>query len=90
MNSLIGILFDVGNVIFFIGLILLIKEVIRNRNILRGFSLVGSLLTIAALIPIVIAQYLLWNLVSVFCIAISILFWSLVSIYLIRIKVPKK
>ena len=46
--------------IFAIGTILLIREVLKNKNILRGFSLSGSFLTWLAM-GFVLYQFYLWS-----------------------------
>jgi hypothetical protein len=43
-----NLIMNIGNIIAFLGTCLLIKDVLKNRNALKGYSIIGSLLTFIA------------------------------------------
>lgn len=43
------LIMNVGNIIVFLGTLLLIKDVLKNRNMLKGYSIIGSFLTFIAI-----------------------------------------
>jgi len=45
----INLMMNIGNIIVFLGTLLLIKDVLKNRNALKGYSILGSLLTFIAI-----------------------------------------
>ena len=44
-----NLIMNIGNIIVFLGTLLLIKDVLKNRNTLKGYSILGSLLTFIAI-----------------------------------------
>jgi hypothetical protein len=45
-----SILFNLSNVLFLLGTSLLIRAVLKNRNILKGYDWLGALLTLSAML----------------------------------------
>jgi len=79
---MIDTLFAVGNVIALIGTAFLIVEVYKNKEVLKGHSLVGALLTFLSLICFTPAFILMKNWIAVGTIIPTALYWLLVVIYL--------
>lgn len=80
----VGFFLDLANVINLVACVLLMRSVIRDRNVLRGFSISGSILTFFAIFFFEIAYLFLDNLVSFGLGLIPISFWLLVSIFTVR------
>jgi len=77
------LVFDVGNIICLVGTILSIIAVIRDRDVLRGYSLLGSSLTATAMVFFLIGFIQLKSIVSVVSCTITTLYWLLVTSYLL-------
>jgi len=76
--------------IFAIGTILLIKAVWKNRNILKGFDLIGSFLTWLGM-TFVLFQYIEWDDWLATCLTlITWLFWLLVTVFVAREKLRER
>ena len=45
----VNLIMEIGNIIVFMGTLLLIKDVLKNRKALKGYSIIGSLLTFIAI-----------------------------------------
>ena len=74
-------LFLIANIFFLVATILLIKTVIKNRKILKGYDLTGSFLTLLGMMFATIALYLLGDLFSVMCSMFTTLYWGFVTAY---------
>jgi multisubunit Na+/H+ antiporter MnhF subunit len=85
------LVFNIANTIFLIGTGLLIYAVIKNRNILRGFQPLGSVLTLLAMSFV---EFNYWQLITYFnetslwysivSSGVTIAFWVLASVFSIR------
>jgi hypothetical protein len=42
-------LLDAGNIVLLIGTLILIRTCLKNRNVLKGYSIIGSLITFLAI-----------------------------------------
>ncbi len=62
---MISIIFLIANIICATGTFLQIKDVIKNRNILKGYSLTGSILTFLAVTLFQIGFFLDQQILSV-------------------------
>lgn len=84
-------LFDLANIILLVGTILLIKDVVKNRNVLRGYSLLGSSLTFTGVLLFETGFFLLGFYVSMLLGLVTLLYWFLVVLYLLlnRFKARK-
>lgn len=80
---MINELFLFGNIVLLFGTILLIREVVKNRNALRGYSLFGSFLTLVATISFEIAYLLLGFLSSFLLSLLTVFYWFFVTFYLL-------
>ena len=83
-------LFIIGNFICLIGTLLLMRRVLKNRNMLKDFDPLGSLLTFIPLV-IFMVGYVLWHngLATGFA-AVTMVFWLVVSIFSIKGWLTKK
>jgi len=86
---MIDIIFLIANIICAIGTILQIKDVVKNRSILKGYSLIGSILTFLAVTLFQIGFFLDQQILSVIFGSITAIYWFLVSIYVILIKIRR-
>jgi len=77
-----------GSIVCAIGTALTIKDVIKNRNILKGYPLLGSILTCVAVVflnvGILVEQ---GNLLAFLFGILAIIFWLLVSLFLIKERI---
>jgi len=78
---MISIIFLIANIICATGTFLQIKDVIKNRNILKGYSLTGSILTFLAVTLFQIGFFLDQQILSVVFGSITAIYWFLVSVY---------
>jgi len=83
MNS-IDVALNFASIINFLGLILLLRAVIKNRNVLRGFSVSGCFLTFLAICGFQIAFFLMDNMISFMLGLAAAVFWFLAFIYSLR------
>jgi hypothetical protein len=86
----IELIFDIANIVFLIGTLFLIHAIYKNRNVLRGFQPVGSLLTLIAMSFIQFNYYQMdmWK-SFIFSLPTTTL-WLLASVYSIRNALRKK
>jgi hypothetical protein len=73
-----------ASIINFIALLLMLRAVLKNRNELRGYSIMGSFLTFVSLVGFQIAYYLLNNIIGFILGWISVAFWFIAFIYSLR------
>lgn len=78
-----------ASIVNFVALLLLLRTILKHRNMLRGFSISGSLLTFISLCGFEVAYYLLGNWVSTILGFAGVIFWFLAFIYSLRIKIEK-
>jgi hypothetical protein len=83
MNS-VDLAMNFASVINFLGLVLLLRAVIKNRNVLRGFSAGGCFLTFLAICGFQVAYFLMDNLVSFLLGLAAAVFWFVAFIYSLR------
>jgi len=87
---MIDLIFLLANIICAIGTILQIKDVVENRNILKGYSLTGSILTFLAVTLFQIGFFLDQQILSTVFGSITAIYWFLVSMYVTFIKLRGK
>ncbi|MCL2358870.1 MAG: hypothetical protein LBH74_06635 [Nitrososphaerota archaeon] len=88
--AVVNLLLDVSGVINFIALLCMLIAVIRNRNYLRGFSIVGSFLTFVSIVGFEAAYYLLGNIVGFMFGWATVIFWFLAFVYSLKQKIRSK
>jgi hypothetical protein len=75
---------DVASIINFIALLLMLRAVIKSRNALRGYSIIGSFLTFISIVGFEIAYYLLGNVVGFALGWATVAFWFVAFVYSLR------
>jgi len=73
-----------ASIINFIALMLMLRAVIKNRKVLRGYSTVGSFLTFVSIVGFEIAYYMLGNVIGFALGWATVAFWFIVFIYSLR------
>ena len=74
------------SVINFIALLLMLRAVIKNRKVLRGYSITGSFLTFVSIVGFEVAYYLLGNFVGFALGWATVAFWFIAFLYSLRQK----
>ena len=77
--------FLLGNIIVTIGTTLQIISAIKDRNVLRGYSFWGSLLTLLALIVFFFGYFKIEDYISPFISLFTIVYWLLATIFSLKI-----
>ena len=75
-----------ASIINFIALLLMLRAVIKNRKVLRGYSIVGSFLTFVSIVGFEVAYYLLGNFIGFALGWATVAFWFIVFLYSLRQK----
>ncbi len=81
-----NLLLDIASAINFIALLWMLRAVIKDRNVLRGFSIVGSFLTFVSIVGFELAYHLIGNVVGFWLGWTTVAFWFIVFIYSLRHK----
>jgi hypothetical protein len=68
----------------------MLRAVIKNRKVLRGYSIVGSFLTFVSIVGFEVAYYLLGNFVSFALGWATVAFWFIAFIYSLRLRLKEK
>jgi len=84
--ALANLILDFASVINFIALLLMLRAVIKNRNTLRGYSIIGSFLTFASIFGFEVAYYLLGNMIGFALGWATVTFWFVAFLYSLRQK----
>ncbi len=84
--ALANLIIDYASIVNFAALLLMLRAVIKNRNVLRGFSVVGSFLTFTSIVGFVLAYHLLGNVIGFALGWVTVSFWFLVFIYSVKQK----
>ncbi len=84
--SLANLALDLASIINFIALLLMLRAVIKNRKVLRGYSISGSFLTFVSIVGFEIAYYLLGNTVGFALGWATVAFWFIAFAYSLRQK----
>jgi hypothetical protein len=86
----VAIALNFASLINFIGVLLLTRAVVKDRNVLRGFSVSGSLLTFIAVSGFDLAYFLMGNPVSFGLGLANILFWLVAFIFALRRSIHER
>jgi uncharacterized BrkB/YihY/UPF0761 family membrane protein len=78
---------SIASIVNFTALLLMLRAVLKNRNELRGYSIMGSFLTFVSLVGFQIAYYLLNNTVGFILGWVSVAFWFIAFIYSLRQRI---
>jgi uncharacterized membrane protein len=77
---------DFASIINFVALILMLRAVIKNRKVLRGYSIIGSFLTFISICGFEVAYYLLGNIFGFALGWATVVFWFTAFVYSLRQK----
>ncbi len=84
--ALANLILDVASAINFLGLLWMLRAIIKNRNVLRGFSIVGSFLTFVSITGFEVAYHLLGNTIGFALGWFTVVFWFMAFVYSLRQK----
>jgi len=87
--SYVNLILDIAGIINFIALLWMLRAVIKNRNYLRGFSVVGSFLTFVSIVGFEIVYYLIGNILAFTLGWATVTFWFLAFVYGLKQKLAK-
>ena len=73
-----------ASIINFIALLLMLRAVIKNRKVLRGYSIAGSFLTFVSIVGFEIAYCMLGNLIGFILGWATVAFWFIAFLYSLR------
>jgi len=77
---------SLASIVNFTALMLMLRAVIKNRKVLRGYSILGSLLTFVSIVGFEVAYYLLGNFVGFALGWATVAFWFIAFLYTLRQK----
>ena len=77
---------SLASIINFSALMLMLRAVIKNRKVLRGYSIVGSFLTFVSIVGFEVAYYLLGNFIGFALGWATVAFWFIAFLYSLRQK----
>lgn len=75
------LLFSTANLLFLVGTIFLIRRVIKNRNAIKDFDPIGSLINSIGMLVNIFALIGLGYYETIIISAPTMLFWAMVSVY---------
>ncbi len=81
-----NLLLDIASIINFLALLWMLRAIIKNRNYLRGFSIVGSFLTFLSIVGFELAYHLLGNVVGFAFGWGTVAFWFIAFVYTLKQK----
>lgn len=81
---------DFANIVNFVAVLFLMRAIIIDRKVLRGFSLSGSLLTFVAIFSFEIAYFGMGYFLSFSLGLVSLVFWFLAFAFTLRNKIRER
>ncbi len=90
MMALANLILDVASIINFVALLWMLRAIITNRNVLRGYSVVGSFLTFISLIWFELAYHLIGNVIGFAFGWVTTGFWFLAFVYTLRQRIKDR
>ena len=73
-----------ANVVNLVAVLLLMRAIIKNRNLLKGYSVSGTFLTFIAILGFEIGFYLMGNYISFGLGIINLAFWFMAFVFSLR------
>jgi len=77
---------DVASIINFVALLLMLRAVLKSRNTLRGYSVLGSFLTFISIVGFEVAYFLIGNVVGFALGWATVAFWFIAFLYTLKQK----
>ncbi|MDD3792256.1 MAG: hypothetical protein PHY74_03905 [Candidatus Bathyarchaeota archaeon] len=84
--ELANLLLDIASILNFTALLWMLRALIKNRNYLRGFSVVGSFLTFISILGFQFAYHLLGNVIGFAFGWGPVTFWFVAFVYSLKQK----
>ena len=84
-----SIVLDFANAVNLIAVLLLMRAIIKDRKVLKGFSVSGTFLTFIAILSFEAAYVLLNNLVSVALGLVNLVFWLMAFIFSLQKRISE-
>ena len=84
--NIANIALSIASIVNFAALLLMLRAVVKNRRVLRGYSILGSFLTFLSIVGFQIAYYLLDNLVGFVLGWATVVFWFTAFTYALKQK----
>jgi len=88
--ALANLVLDVASVVNFVALLLMLRAVIKNRRVLRGYSIVGSFLTFTSIVGFEVAYFLLGNVFGFALGWATVAFWFIAFLYSLKQRLKKR
>jgi hypothetical protein len=88
--ALANLLLDLASAVNFIALLWMLRAIIKNRNVLRGYSVVGSFLTFVSIVGFELAYHLLGNTIGFILGWFTVAFWFIAFVYSFKQKLKDK
>lgn len=82
--GLANLILSFASVVNFIALLLMLRAVLKNRTVLRGYSIIGSFLTFTSIVGFEVAYYLLGNLIGFALGWATVAFWFIAFLYSLK------
>ena len=89
MND-VDIVMNFANVVNVIAVLLLMNAIVKDRNILKGYSVSGTFLTFTAILGFEIGLYLMGNYISFGLGIINLVFWFMAFVFSLRIFIHER
>ena len=77
---------SLASIVNFTALMLMLRAVIKNRKVLRGYSIIGSFLTFVSIVGFEVAYYLLGNFIGFVLEWATVVFWFIAFLCSLRQK----
>ena len=77
--SAVDVAMNFANVVNLVAVLLLMRAIIKDRNVLKGFSVSGTFLTFVAILGFEVGFYFMGNVFSMGLGIVSLIFWFLFS-----------
>ena len=88
--SAVDVAMNFANVVNLVAVLLLMRAIIKDRNVLRGFSVSGTFLTFVAILGFEVGFYFMGNVFSMGLGIVSLIFWFLVFVFSLRNVISEK
>ena len=84
--GLANLALSLASIINFAALLLMLRAVIKNRRVLRGYSIIGSFLTFVSIVGFEVAYFLIGNFIGFALGWATVAFWFVAFVYSLRQK----
>lgn len=88
--NLVDAAMNFGNAVNLVAVLLLMRAMLKDRRVLKGFSVSGTFLTFLAIIGFQVGFVFMENYVSFTLGLVTLVFWFLVFVFSFRISMSKR